>query len=111
MIGILFFIIIGIVAYVLIQKSKSKAILNRDQNIINAMKSKNNSTHFEITEESLIRLASRLGGRISVKDVITQTTLSEEKAKEKLEHLLQTGKCEIKLDEVEATGVIYYYFS
>lgn len=99
-----------LVIYFIVKQSRSKMIANKDEKIINAIKAKSGEG-FKMNDETLMRLAGRLGGRLSVKDVITQTTLSENQAKEKLENLLKQGKCEIKLDEVENTGVIYYYFS
>lgn len=108
---ILISFIVGLLVYFFVHKKNQKMIQNKDEKVINAIKARNGAGKFEVTEEVLTRLANRLGGRLSVKDVITQTTITEAEAKSKLEKLLSSGKCEIKLDEVENTGVIYYYFS
>ncbi|GAB4399753.1 MAG: hypothetical protein OHK0053_20430 [Microscillaceae bacterium] len=66
---------------------------------------------FELTDELIIRLARRLGGRLSVEDLITQTSLSREQAKERLDRLSQKGDCTIDLDQVQESGKIYYVFN
>lgn len=65
---------------------------------------------FEITDEMFIRLAQRLGGRLCAEDITRQTSLNMDKAKETLDNLSKKGICEIKLDEVQQSGKIYYYF-
>ncbi len=64
----------------------------------------------EITEEMVIRLAGHLGGRLSADDLVKQTSLNFEQAKNMLEKLAQKGICEIRLNEVQNSGKIYYYF-
>ncbi len=65
---------------------------------------------FEINDDFIIRLARRLNNRLSVEDLITQTSLSRDDAKQHLEELSQKGFCEIRLTDVEKSGKIYYYF-
>ena len=65
---------------------------------------------FQLTDEMIIRLAKRLDNRLSVDDLTTQTSLTREQAKERLEKLHQQGICQINLDNVEESGKIYYNF-
>ena len=71
---------------------------------------KQTAPKFEMNDEMIIRLAKRLGGRLSVEDLTTQTSLSTTQAQEKLEALHSKGICTMNLDEVSNTGKIYYYF-
>ncbi len=64
----------------------------------------------EINDDFIIRLANRLNKRLSVEDLVSQTTLGREEAKNRLESMSQKGICEIRLDEVQNSGKIYYYF-
>lgn len=68
------------------------------------------SQNFEVTDDMIIRLAKRLGGKLSVEDLSSQTSLTREKAKERLEALNVKGVCHINLDEIDENGRIYYYF-
>ncbi len=70
----------------------------------------NPTIQFEITDEAIIRLAFYSGNRLSVKDLIIKTPLTIEQATDCLENLAKKGFCEIKLEEIEKTGKIYYYF-
>ncbi|TAE70315.1 MAG: hypothetical protein EAZ85_11855 [Bacteroidetes bacterium] len=83
-------------------------IIGKKNNGIEPAQSKN--TTFELTDELIIRLASRLNGRLSAEELSQQTTLSLDEAKNRLENLLKKGRCEIKLDEVNLKGKIFYYF-
>lgn len=65
---------------------------------------------FEINDDFVIRLAKRLNNRLSVEDLLTQTSLTSEDAKNHLDKLAQKGICEIRLHEVQNSGKIYYYF-
>ncbi len=66
--------------------------------------------NFELTDEMIIRLARILNNKLSVDDLITQSSLTREKAKERLEMLAQKGICEIRLDDVQNKGKVFYYF-
>ncbi len=66
---------------------------------------------FELTDDLIMRLAKRLGGKISAEDLSAQTSLSVEQAKARLETLMQRGDCEIDLDGIDANGRIYYQFN
>jgi hypothetical protein len=66
--------------------------------------------NFEVTDDMIVRLAKRLGGRLSVEDLSSQTSLNREKAKERLEALNIKGVCNIRLDDIDENGRIYYYF-
>ncbi|MCU0444004.1 MAG: hypothetical protein MUE85_03740 [Microscillaceae bacterium] len=66
---------------------------------------------FELTDEMIIRLAGRFGkGRLSVEDLVAQTSLNREQAQARLEKLHAQGICQIRLEEIGADGKIYYYF-
>ncbi len=68
------------------------------------------STKFEMTDELVIRLAKRLGGKITAADLAAQTSLTVEQAKKRLDDMLIKGVCEINLDEVDLDGKVYYHF-
>ncbi len=57
-----------------------------------------------------IRCVTSVNNRLCVEDLITQTKLSSAQAKDCLEGLAQKGVCEIRLNEVQNSGKIYYYF-
>lgn len=65
---------------------------------------------FELNDEMIIRLARKLNNRLSVEDLIQQTSLTREQAKQRLEKLHQQGSCQIDLDSVQESGKIYYNF-
>lgn len=65
---------------------------------------------FQLTDEMILRLANRMGNKLSVEDLVKQTSLTREQAKERLETLHQKGICQINLDNVEESGKIYYDF-
>lgn len=66
---------------------------------------------FELTDELIVRLAMRKGGRLRAEDLAAQTSLNIEQAKERLESLNAKGICNIDLDDVSDTGKIYYNFN
>lgn len=65
---------------------------------------------FELSDEMIIRLARIFQNKLSVDDLITQSSLTREQAKNRLDSLAQKGICEIKLDEIQHNGKIFYYF-
>ncbi len=62
---------------------------------------------FTIDEKFITRLATRMGGVLSVNDVVKQTSLNEVEAKEILEKMHEQGLAEILLTE---QGNILYRF-
>ncbi|NJL12030.1 MAG: hypothetical protein HC913_02825 [Microscillaceae bacterium] len=97
--GLVISIIIGTIGWRFYSKSQKK------------LPSVPNPSKFELTDELIIRLARRLGGRLSVEDLITQTSLNREQARERLDRLSQKGDCTIDLDQVQESGKIYYIFN
>lgn len=75
-----------------------------------ALRAKAVNPKFELTDDLIIRLAKRLGGKISIEDLAAQTSLSIEQAKTRLETLQQKGICEIDLDGISESGKIFYQF-
>ncbi len=65
---------------------------------------------FVLTDDLIIRLAKRLGGKITASDLSAQTSLSIEQAKARLDIMQEKGICEIDLDAVDRSGKIYYHF-
>jgi hypothetical protein len=65
---------------------------------------------FELSDEMIIRLANRFSNKLSVDDLVQQTSLTRDQAKTRLEQLHQKGVCQIDLNKVEESGKIYYYF-
>jgi hypothetical protein len=71
----------------------------------------NPNQKFELTDEMILRLAQRMGkGKLSVEDLVSQTSLNREQAQERLDKLHAKGICQIRLDEIGDDGKIYYYF-
>jgi|GEM_PF-1807238 len=66
---------------------------------------------FELSDEMIMRLANRLNNKLSVEDLVQQTSLTRDQAKARLEKLHQQGICQINLDNVEESGKIYYNFN
>jgi hypothetical protein len=65
---------------------------------------------FVLTDEMILRLAKRFENKLSVDDLVQQTSLTRDQAKARLEELHNKGICQINLDKVEESGKIYYYF-
>ncbi|NJO00969.1 MAG: hypothetical protein HC880_04075 [Bacteroidia bacterium] len=68
------------------------------------------ASKFEMDDKMMLRLAQRLGGKLSVEDVVQQTSLSYQEAKRRLDKLHEQGLCMIDLDEIQDDGRIYYKF-
>lgn len=64
-------------------------------------------SYFQFTDEMIIRLAHRKGGILSVGDLVTQSSMSADEAKKRLENLLVKQVAEIKITEI---GNIVYDF-
>ncbi len=94
---------------ILFAVSKGKLLPQNNENAQNLLENPKNDK-FKIGDEMIIRLAHHLGGRLCVEDLIKQTQLSSAQAKDCLEGLAQKGICEIRLNEVQNSGKIYYYF-
>jgi hypothetical protein len=98
--------VMGLGGYAILKNSQ-KAIAggNNYRNLPNP------NQKFEMTDEMILRLAQRFGkGKLSVEDLISQTSLNREQAQERLDKLLAKGMCQIRLDEIGDDGKIYYYF-
>jgi hypothetical protein len=86
-------------------------IYNRQRNALPAsQQSTTSKSKFELSDEMIIRLANRIGNKLSVDDLVQQTSLTRDQAKTRLEQLHQKGVCQIDLNKVEESGKIYYYF-
>ena len=86
-------------------------LYNRSQKQIASSQQRQVSpSNFELTDELIVRLAKRLGGRLSVDDLASQTSLNRQQATERLESLHQKGVCNINLDEIGEDGKVYYNF-
>lgn len=86
-------------------------LYNRQQEALPAPKQGSMSKgKFELSDEMIIRLANRLSNKLSVDDLVQQTSLTRDQAKTRLEELHQKGVCQIDLNKVEESGKIYYYF-
>lgn len=81
--------------------------LRSNQKTIKAAKK---ATRFEMSDEMIVRLAKRLGGRLSAEELASQTSLSINQAKERLEALHNKGVCDIDLDRIDERGRIFYSF-
>jgi hypothetical protein len=75
-----------------------------------SQQSTTSKSKFELSDEMIIRLANRIGNKLSVDDLVQQTSLTRDQAKTRLEQLHQKGVCQIDLNKVEESGKIYYYF-
>ncbi|MDX1904464.1 MAG: hypothetical protein SFU27_09935 [Thermonemataceae bacterium] len=65
------------------------------------------TSHFEITDEMILRFAKLKGGIISALELASQTSLSPEVAQKRLEKLVQTGFAQLRVSE---SGNILYDF-
>lgn len=70
----------------------------------------NQPQKFQMNDEMIMRLAKRLGGRLTAEQLSSQTSLSFDQAKERLEALHNKGICNINLDDIDENGRIYYQF-
>jgi hypothetical protein len=93
----------GLITYFGSQLYNSKSIPGQNKKQIQAEK-------FEVSDDMIMRLAKRLGNRLSVDELTTQTSLNREQAQERLEKLHQKGICQINLEDVAEKGNVYYYF-
>lgn len=99
----LIFILMGMASLALITFNKSSKPMQ-------ALKNSHTSSKFEMTDELIIRLAKRLGGRITATDLAAQTSFTVEQAKVRLESLQQKGICDIDLENMGIDGKIYFQF-
>lgn len=65
---------------------------------------------FELNDDLIIRLAKRLGGKLTVEQLTSQTSLTATQAQERLEKLHAQGICNIDLNEVDTIGKVIYHF-
>ena len=65
---------------------------------------------FQMNDEMIMRLAKRLGGKLSPEQLSEQTSLSFDQAKQRLEAMHNKGICSINLDDIDENGKIYYQF-
>lgn len=98
----LIYIILGLIIVGVLNMNKKK-----QQNVLGHTAP---SSKFEMTDELVIRLAKRLGGKITASDLSAQTSMTVEQAKERLDGMLMKGLCEINLNEVDLEGKVYYHF-
>lgn len=66
------------------------------------------SRRFEMDDKMMIRLAERLGGKLSAEDVAKHTSLSYDDAKKRLEALHVKGVLELDLEDIDENGRIFY---
>lgn len=90
-----------------IMADRNKSLSNNPAKSISA-KPFLNAKPLEIDASFIIKLAKRLGGSISAERLSTESRLSLDEAKKKLEALHQQGLLDIDIEEVSATGKIIY---
>lgn len=83
-------------------------VFQRGQRAIKGKTTPYKQLNFEITDEMIVRLAKRLGGKLSVEELNAQTSLNADQAKERLEKLLMQGKCDI--DVTDEGRIIYKFY-
>ncbi len=91
-------------------KERIELLLEQKKENIQSSSENNPKTEIQTTYEDIIRLAYHSDNKLSVKDLIIKTSMTIEQATDCLENLAKKGFCEIKLEEIEKTGKIYYYF-
>ncbi|MDX2304137.1 MAG: hypothetical protein NW226_15130 [Microscillaceae bacterium] len=94
---------IGFTGWHLYQRSQ-KELKHQKQSMLNR------PVNFELNDEMIIRLARRLGGKLTPEELSSQTSLSLAQAKDRLESLHSKGVCTIDLDDIDEDGKIYYRF-